>query len=582
MATEKLLEEFPPVSTEAWEGAISRDLKGADYAQKLIWKTEEGLAVKPYYRAEDIAGLAHLSPASGDLSGMRGARTSAEWRIREEIEEGEPEEANRAARQAVAAGAEQIAFSGIGVKDASGLALLLADLREIPVHFVETDEPLLRLLIERLGKQPTAAAISTGFDPLANLDFAAEIVRAAPAALIPFTVHGEAFEESGATAVEEVGFTLAAAIDFLAEMQSRNVEIDHASAAIEFSFAMGANFFFQTAKLRAFRILWTQVVENFGGAHPGSQARIHARTSRWNKTVYEPHVNTLRATTEAMSAALGGADSITVAPFDACYKTPDEASRRLARNTQVLLKQEAMLARVADPGAGSYYLEVLTDFIALEGWKLMQQIETAGGYRQARKDGLIQRTLERSLADKESAVASRRRVFTGTNNYATPSEKALDRIELSRVSTPRRATLPFEQLRLRTERHAATAGRTPRVLLAEFGDVKMRSARSSFAASLFACAGFNIVTQQFDGADEMAACDADLIVLCSSDGDYTALATNLLPRLQARGRATAVLVAGNPDGADQLQAIGVADFVHLRSNPLEFLTKWQLRLGIKD
>jgi len=534
--------------------------------------------VKPYYRAEDIAGLEHSRP----LCQMRDARASGDWRIREEIEGDEPEESNRAARQAVAGGAEQIAFSGIGVKDASGLALLLANLREIPVHLVEADELLLRLLIERLAKQPTAAAISTGFDPLTNLDLAAEVVRAAPAALIPFTIHGEEFEESGATAVEEVGFTLSAAVDFLAEMQSRNVEIDHASASIEFSFAIGANFFFQIAKLRAFRGLWAQAVESFGGTHQSGQARIHACTSRWNKTVYDPHMNILRGTTEAMAAALGGANSITVAPFDACYKTPDEASRRLACNTQILLKQEAMLSRVADPGAGSYYLEFLTDFIAREGWKCMQQIDAAGGFRKARADGLIQRVLAHSLAAKESAVASRRRVFTGTNSYANPSEKALDRIEVSRMSSPRRATLLYEQLRLRTERHAAATRRTPRVLLAEFGDVKMRSARSTFAANFFACAGFDIGTQRFDRADEMAACDADLIVLCSSDAEYAALATELFPRLQARGRTTPVVIAGNPDGADQLRASGVADFVHLRSNPVGLLAKWQLRLGIKD
>ena len=582
MPTESLLQEFPPVSTEAWEEAIARDLKGADYAKKLIWKTEEGLAVKPYYRAEDIAGLEYFCLESGDLPNLRSARSSGDWRIREEIDATDPEEANRAARQAVAAGAEEIAFSSVAVEHASDLALLLANLEEIPVHFLEADERVLRLLMVRLSKHQASPRISTSFDPLTNLDFAANVVCTAPPTLLPFTLHGAEFEESGATATEEVGFTLAAGVDFLASMQSRNVDLERSAASIEFSFAIGANFFFQIAKLHAFRLLWAQVVESFGGTRPSPGARIHARTSRWNKTIYDSHVNILRGTTEAMSAALGGADSITVAPFDACYKMPDEASSRLARNTQILLKQEALLSRVADPGAGSYYLEVLTDSLAREGWKLMQQIEATGGYCQARAEGRIQRALEQSLAAKESAVASRKRVFTGTNNYADPSERALDRVDSARMTANRRATLGFEQLRLRTERHAAATGKTPRVLLAEFGDVKMRTARSTFAASFFACAGFEIVTQHFDGAAGIEPTDADLIVLCGSDAEYLDLATEVMSKLQALGRKTPVVVAGHPESAEQLLALGVADFVHLRSNPIEFLEKWQQLVGIKD
>ncbi len=582
MATDSLLHEFPAVSTEAWEAAIARDLKGADYAKKLIWETDEGFAAKPYYRAEHVAGLEHLNGSPGDSPAVRGARAGNEWRIREEIDAADPEQANRAARQAIAAGAEEISFTAAAVEHASDLAMLLANLEEIPVHFSNAGELLLQLLIARLAKQHSALPVSTGFDPLANLDFAAEVLLVAPSALVPFSIHGEEFEESGATAVEEIGFSLAAAVDFLAAMQSRNVEIDRAAASLEFSFAIGANFFFQIAKLRAFRMLWAQVVESFGGARASAGARIHARTSRWNKTVYDAHVNILRGTTEAMSAALGGADSITVAPFDECYKLPDEASRRLARNTQILLKQEALFARVADPGAGSYFLEVLTDFLAREGWRSMQQIEAAGGYLKARVDGQIERALEHSLVSKEGAVASRRRIFTGTNNFANLSEKALDRIDFSRTTSHRRATLCYELLRLRTESNAGATGKTPRVLLAEFGDVKMRSARSAFAANFFACAGFDIVAQQFDNADEIASGDADLIVLCSSDAEYLAMAAQVMRALQTRGRKPPVAIAGNPDSTEQLRAAGIADFVHTRSNPIEVLAKWQKRLGVED
>jgi methylmalonyl-CoA mutase len=582
MATDNLLDEFPPVSTQSWEEAIARDLKGADYAKKLIWQTDEGLSVRPYYRAEALQGLSCLDTAPGEFPYLRGTRATGDWLIREEIDAVHPEEANRAACSAVVAGAEAISFRNVAIDNGSDLALLLANLQEIPVHFEDASEHLMRLLVARMIERKEAPLRSTGWNPLADLDFAEEVIPAAPDGLVPFTFHADEFEESGATAVEEVGFALAAGVDFLAAMQTRGIDIDRAAAAVSFSFAIGANYFFQIAKLRAFRLAWARVVESFGGSRQASKASIHARTSRWNETVYDPHVNILRGTTEAMSAILGGADSVTVAPFDECYKAPDEASRRLARNTQILLKQEALLSRVADPGAGSYCIEVITDFIARQGWKSMQQLEAYGGYGKALADGRIAQALKQSLAVREKAVASRRRVFTGTNQYGSLSEEALDRIDVQRISSTLRGTHAYEQIRLRTERHAAATGKIPRVVLAEIGDAKMRSARSNFATNFFACAGFGIVIQRFNNTDEIAACEADLIVLCSSDPEYLPLATALIAALKTQARATPVLVAGNPDSAAQLQAAGVADFIHVRSNPIELLTKWQQQLGIKE
>jgi methylmalonyl-CoA mutase len=582
MASNHFLLEFPPVSTESWEEVIRRDLKGADYSKKLIWQTAEGLAVKPYYRAEDIAGLEFSDAAPGAFPYARSDRATGDWLIREEINAADPEEANRAAHSAVLAGAEEIAFSNGHFENARDLEMLLAGLDEIPVHFVNAGEPQLRLLIERLNGLHRSSPASTGWNPLTNLDFAAEVIAAGPSTLLPFTLHGEKFEEYGATAVEEVGFTLAAAIDFMAGMQERKVDAGRAATSIAFSFSIGANFFFQIAKLRAFRMMWAQAVESFGGTRESAKAHIHARTSRWNETIYAPRANVLRGTTEAMSAIFGGADSITVAPYDECYKTPDEATRRLARNTQIILKQEALLSRVADPGGGAYCLEVITDFIAREGWKLMQGIEAAGGYQKAQTDGLIAQELEKSLASREEAVVARRRIFTGTSQHANISEKALGRIDFSRISDGRRGAWMYEQLRLRTERHVAQGGKNPRVLLAEIGDAKMRAARSNFAANFFACAGFDLAAKRFSSAERIAASDADLIVLCSSDAEYLAPATEVIARLKALGRKTQVIVAGKPDSIEQLQAAGVADFVHLRSNPIEFLAKWQQRLGIKD
>jgi methylmalonyl-CoA mutase len=569
MEAEHLLGEFPPVSTQLWEDVIHQDLKGADYGKKLIWQTPEGITVKPYYRQEDIASL-HL----------RSARATGDWRIREEIEADGPEKANRDVQNALAAGAEEISFPRVVVRNASDLGMLLVNL-QAPLHFANADETLIGLLLERLQGKPESQHISTGLNPLANPEFAAKVVQSAPAGLVPFTISGEHLEEAGANAVQEVAFMIAVGIDFLAEMDARSVDIDRAAASVGFSFSIGASYFFQIAKFRAFRLLWAKAVESFGGSHEAARARVYARTSLWNKTIYDPHVNVLRATTEAMAAVLGDADSVCVAPFDQCYKTPDEGSRRLARNTQIILKHEALLAQVADPGAGSYFLETITDSIAHEAWKTIQQIEAGGGYRKAHAAGKLQGALEESRKAREKAIVSRRRVFTGTNQYANAYEKALDRIEQSRVMGDHRGAAGYEQLRLRTERHAAEAGKTPRVLLAEFGDVKMRAARATFALNFFACAGFEIVTRRFGNAGEIAAVEADLIVLCSSDAEYLEMANALGAALKPLDRETPVIVAGNPDSAEQLRTAGVADFIHIRSNPIEVLTNWQQRLGIK-
>lgn len=577
-----LLEEFPEVSTAEWEAAIARDLKGADYEKRLIWRSEDGLALKPYYRAEDMEELASVDSAPGMFPYRRGARTSGAWQIREEIDAADVETANLEARAAVAAGAEGIAFSNILIQGSADLDRLLAKLGEIPVHFARGDEKLLRLLTNRMHAGRHTARISTGCDALASVEFAAEVIGNATGGFVPFTVCGEAFEEASATVTEELGFTLAAGVDFIRAMQDCNIAAGRVAAAIEFHFSIGSNYFFQIAKLRAFRMIWARAVESFGTSRSDAGAYIAAQTSRWNKTIYDPHVNILRATTETMAAILGGADTVLVAPFDACYKIPDEASRRLARNTQLLLKHEARMGRVSDVAGGSYCIETITDLLAQKGWKIMQGIEARGGYRKAQADDAIVMALDRSAVARERAVASRRRVFVGTNQFANPAERVLNRCESERLSEENRGARPYEQLRLRTERHIAAGGLTPRVLLAEFGDVKLRVARSNFAANFFACAGFETMTRRFRNAAEVAAAESDLIVLCGSDIEYAAMVAELMPRLRAMDRTTPVIVAGHPEDAATLATAGVTDFVHARSNPVEMLAKWQERLGVKN
>jgi methylmalonyl-CoA mutase len=569
----RLLQDFPEVSTETWEEAIRNDLKRAGPAKKLVWESPEGFCIKPYYRSEDLSGLEYLHTAPGDFPYLRGIRRSGDWRMREEVKEAEPRSANQAAVEAVRAGAEEIEFRAMNPKSASELETLQSNLEDVPVHFHDATEDLVRLLM-KVGE---AQCWSTDLNPLLHIELARELAILEPGKVL--TVDAGKFEEAGATTIQEVGFTLAEGIDFLASQQALGIAADRGAGLIAFSFAVGANYFFQIAKLRAFRLVWARAVESFGGTRASATAKIHARSSRWNKTIYDPHVNVLRGTTEAMSAILGGADSVTVAAFDSCYRRSDAPSRRLARNTQIILRHEAQLARVADPGGGSYYLEGLTDSIARESWKLMQEIEAGGGFQKA--GDRITRALHESLATREKAVTQRRRVFVGTNKYSNPGERALDRIGCQTNGTRRGAEI-FEQIRLRTEQHAQRTGKVARILLAEMGGLKMRLARSNFAYNFFGCAGFEIVQQKFENTELLAQSAADLIVLCSSDPEYPALVASLVASLKERNREIPIIIAGNPDSAEHLKTLGVADFVHLRSNPVELLEKWQAKLGSRD
>ncbi len=582
----RLLEEFPPVPTAEWEEAIRRDLKGADYGKKLVWRSDEGIAVKPYYRAEDLDELAGLDAPPGVFPYRRGTRTSNQWRIRETVRAGDVAAARQRARAALAAGAGEIEFvvgpGGLELAGAEDIAALVAGF-DCAVHFAAGGQAgaLVPLLAEAL---PRDIEGSLDYDPVpdgeATIADLGGLIDRAPE-FRPLTVRAHVFHDVGATAVQELGYGLAAAIGYMEELTARGIPPAKAAAAIGFSFGAGSNFFFEIAKLRAARMLWARAAEAFGAPAGEVRAAVHSRTSLWNRTIYDPYVNLLRGATGAMSAAMGGCDSLSVAPFDVTYREPDDFSRRLARNTQLILKHEAWLDRAVDPAGGSYYVEALTDALARESWRTMQEVEAAGGFRNVWAEGVVSAEIARSRVDKEDAVAQRRRTIVGTNQYPDARERALERLALrpeDRITL--RAAQVFEEIRLRTERHAAAGGRVPVFLLMEIGNPVMRAARSGFAANLFGCAGFETRIESFAdvaGAAARAAADgADAMVLCSSDEEYPAIAREVCPRARAP-----VIVAGYPkDTVALLREAGVADFVHLRADAAATLRGWQERLGV--
>jgi methylmalonyl-CoA mutase len=579
MSSAGFLSEFPAVATEDWESAIRASVTESDYPAKLIWHPEEGLAVKPYYRAEDLRGLSCLAAAPGEFPFVRGTRVTGEWRIREEIDAADPEQANRSALDAIAAGAEEISFSGVRVAEDPDLARLLVNLEKIPLRFQGVSRQAASIAADWLSSFAGGAQVSADLDPLANLDLSAELCCKFPNSRL-LSISAEEFEESGLGTIEQIAFLLSAGVDFLEAMLQRGVGIAPATAALGFSFAIGPKFFLEIAKLRAFRLAWAKVVRSFDGDTECSKPMIYARTARWNETVYDPHVNILRATTEAMSAAFGGADSIAVTPFDEGYRKPDQASRRLARNLQLLLKGEAGLARVTDPLGGAYLIEAITDKIATKAWKLFQELEAGGGYNKARAEGIVDSIIQRRRADRSTAASLRTLVLTGTNRFANPDHDALGRIEHGASDRIPRVAVVFEELRLRSEKAALKRG-LPKIILTRFGDARMSDARAQFAADFLACAGLRVDVLMCDSPSEIADTSADLVVLCSSDREYLKFAEKLVQILGQRSRAAQVAIAGNPECAEDLKRLGITQFIHLRSNAAEVLASIQQKLGIE-
>jgi methylmalonyl-CoA mutase len=288
--------------------------------------------------------------------------------------------------------------------------------------------------------------------------------------------------------------------------------------------------------------------------------RLHVRTPRRNKSVYDRYTNLLRVTTEAMSAVVGGCDSLTVEPFG--------FDAHLAANVPRILKEESHLDAVADPAGGSYYVEELTDSLARNGWKLLQEVEAAGGY--AVSAGAIEKALAETRAARAQAYSSRRRALVGVNNYPNLTEKAP---ASALPDGGMRIAEPFEAIRRRTDEHAERTGRYPKALLLARGNAKMKGARANFCLNFLGCAGFHMVE-----SDTYEGTDADLIVLCSSDPEYLALAQEVCPRVKVP-----VLVAGNPkDQMEALQAAGVQGFLHVQSDAIETLTHWQDKLGMRS
>ena len=609
---EKLFNEFPPVPTEAWETVITADLKGADYERKLVWRTGEGFNVRPYYRAENLDGIRFLGSQAGEFPYVRGTRTNNAWHIHQTVEVDDPVQANAEALDILNKGVDSLGFcvrkEGLAAEELDvllkGISLPAIDLVFSGKHIGRVAEILLEKL-DRESIDKEAVHIAFCIDPLvknlsAKGDFCspdgekcfariAELMEKSRAYkhVRIVTVSAQIFGNAGSTIVEELAFALSAGNDYLARLTDRGIDAETIARKLRFSFSVTSNYFLEIAKFRAARMLWANIVKGYGPQNCACKMMIHAETSRWNQTVYDPYVNMLRGTTEAMSAAIGGVYSLEVTPFDRAFETPTEFSKHIARNVELLLKHEAHFDQVVDPAGGSYYVENLTESIANEAWKLFLEIEEKGGYTVAYRSGYIKERIEASAAAKDKNIATRRQVLLGANQFpnfteVAPAEIAAETVARTQgegnVLTPYRGAMAFEAMRLHVDR----SGKEPKAFMLTCGNLAMARARAQFSCNFFACAGIRVQDNTYfksieEGAKAALESKADIVVVCASDDDYAEAAPKVKELL---GGKAILVVAGAPACMAELEAQGIKNFIHVKSNVLETLKSYLKELGI--
>ncbi len=619
----KLFADFQPVSTQQWEEQLLKDLKGADYAKKLIWKTNEGFDVKPYYRSEDLKSIEWLKALPNMFPFVRGNRVKGnEWLVRQDFKVDNIKATNEKALDVLMKGVDSLGFE-LGCNKTYSLddiELLLknirADIAELNFYSTPMHLELVSIidkLVRKYNRPLEAVQASVNFDPLARLlrrglwykneaaDFetAFQLIKAAKdlPQLRVIGVNGHIFTNAGATIVQEMAFTLALASEYLTRLTDKGLFIGEISPRIKFNLAVGSNYFMEIAKIRAYRLLWANITNAYGlnDANNGKM-KMHLTNATYNLSTYDPYVNMLRTTTSSMSAILGGADSLTVQAFDVPFETPTAFAERIARNQQLILKEESYFDKVADPAAGSYYIESLTNSLIQAAWNLFLEIQEKGGYLAAVKEGFIQKQIKEAAQKRDMQIANKREVILGTNQYPNTTERLTQdfhpevfeaddrRSESALVDTivNYRGAQAFEKLRYQTDLYSRQNKR-PKVWMLTYGNLAMRKARAGFAANFFGCAGYEIQDNAGfstieKGIEAAKTSGAEIIVLCSSDDEYTDTALKAYKALHPH---QIVVLAGYPTPlVEELKTAGMEHFIHVKSNLLETLKQFQQQLGI--
>jgi methylmalonyl-CoA mutase len=593
----KLFEEFPPVPKQDWIEKAKADLKGADFDKKLVWNTYEGFAVQPFYTEEDLAAIQPFADAVAAVQ-----KTQPGWIANVRITEREAAAINKKIEWAIRQGATGVV---IDVSDPGSFdfntALKSTDPSTLHIGFcLPAPSPaFVEKYFAYLSQRKVALTSVHGFCD-ANVfshwlttgtppDFSALAAQLNLTSQAPhfygLVLHGEPFVNAGGNSTQEIAFLLNQLTDSLEALQSAGLQPESLLREVYVHSAAGGDYFFEIAKLRALRLLLHNIQKVY--TKQPVAIPVLVTNASWSKTIYDPNVNMLRNTTEAMAAVLGGCDALLIAPHDEAYETPTEFSARIALNISHLLQGEAYLDKVLDPAKGSYYIEAITKALAEQALALFKEIEQLGGFVQAAKSGLIQQHVEEVCKRKLADVATRKQTYVGVNQYVNIKEKNIIVSEpIAPAGTFRllqlmRATHAYEQLRTQTESYHKSTGHRPSVYLVSFGNLAMRKARASFSTHFFASAGFEVSRENFyenplQAVDVVTAGPHDLVVLCSSDDDYATHAKTFAEAFRTSGTSKTLVLAGYPPAlVDELKAAGIDLFIHVKSNVVDVISGLQ-------
>ncbi|HEY8978219.1 MAG TPA: methylmalonyl-CoA mutase family protein [Streptomyces sp.] len=586
----ELAGEFPDVSHEQWQRLVAgvlrkagKDVEGEAAEEALSTALEDGLRTRPLYTARDTApapGLPGFAPFT------RGSRPEGNavggWDVRQRHTVPDRD----AVLTDLENGVTSLWLEGIPAESLAGvLDGVYLDLAPVVLDAgADTDaaaREFLRLCAEK-GVAKSAVRGNLGADPLAFEARTGEPADIPASDLARLCVEGYPgvravmvdalpYHEAGGSAAQELACSLATAVAYLRDLTDAGLDVVQAAGQLEFRYAASADQFLTIAKLRAARRLWSRVTEVCRASGAAGQVQ-HAVTSSVMMSRRDPWVNMLRTTVAVLAAGTGGADAVTVLPFDEALGLPDAFARRIARNTSAILVEESHLARVVDPAGGSWYVERLTDELAHAAWELFQGIERDGGMGAVLRSGRLAGDLAETWSARSVRLARRREPITGVSEFPHLAEKPLTRPpapERLCGGLPRvRRDDAFEALRARSDAHLAATGARPRVYLAALGPAAAHTARLTFAASLFQAGGIEPVTGgSFGESGATEAC------LCSSDAVYEEEAAGTAEALRAAG-ASHVFLAGRGGYA------GVDSYVFAGCDAVAVLSAALDRMGV--
>lgn len=624
--TRPSLDEFAVPSNEEWKSAAVETLKGADFDKKLLTKTYEGITLKPIYTDADFSANPER-PGEGDY--LRGTDPAGylhtPWAIAQEIDAVDVETANKQILHELDRGATAVNIKlcgGVNVESDEDMAKLFDGvvLPAASLHVTAGGSAIGKLKRAKAAiKDFDKAEGCFGADPIGMIalrggigkplekayDDMAESVKFAKEnapKLRTVIADGNVYANGGATAVQEGAYVIATASDYIAEMMDRGISADDAAASIRLSVSLGSNFFMEIAKLRALRVVFARMARAYGAGDEAAKADVYARTSAFTKTVYDPYVNILRTTTEAFSGVVGGINAMSVSALDEAIGESDETSKRIARNVQLMLREEFDLLHPVDPAGGSWYVETLTQQLIKAISDKFKEIEAAGGMYKMLEKGEIQSEVKKVLDERFKKLATRADRAVGTNMYANMTEKLLERPAKSEGKpcccecefamhvepiSQHRWTEQFEALRMATDAAAEKTGKRLSAFLVNMGPIPQHKARADFSRGFLEVGGINVIGNDGFECPKCAVkaaveSGADVAVICSTDDTYPELVPAIAKGIKEQAPDMLVMLAGAPaaEFKPSYDEAGVDEYIHVKANCLEILKKIQSERGI--